>query len=101
MVRESGAWSWVEAFRRCSLLPAQVVAESAPSMHAKGRLVRGADADLVVLDPASITEQASYADGARPSRGIRHLFVAGQPVVRGGKLLTDAFPGQPVRGVPA
>jgi len=100
MVRETGAWSWVEAFRRCSLLPAAVVADVAPAMRAKGRLAVGADADLVVIDPAAITDRATYVDGAWPSTGIVHSFVAGQQVVRGGQLLTDAMPGRPIRGVP-
>ena len=51
MVRESGAWSWVEAFRRCSYLPARVLDGVAPAARGKGRLDPGSDADLVVLDP--------------------------------------------------
>ena len=101
MVRETGAWTWIEAFRRCSLLPAQVVAEVAPAMRDKGRLAPGADADVVVLDPSTIGEQASYTDSVRPSRGVRHLFVGGVPVVRDGTMLTDAFPGRAIRGTPA
>jgi cytosine/adenosine deaminase-related metal-dependent hydrolase len=101
MVRESSAWSWVEAFRRCSLLPAGVVAEVAPSMRNKRRLAPGADADVVVLDPSVVSEAATYADPVRPSRGVRHLLVAGRPVVHDGVLVADTFPGQPIRGVPA
>ena len=100
MVRESGAWSWVEAFRRCSYLPAQVLADTAPDMRRKGHLAAGADADIVVLDPEAITDRASYVDPARPSAGVRHLLVAGTFVVRNDQLQVDAFPGRAVRGVP-
>ncbi|MGW5701202.1 amidohydrolase family protein [Amycolatopsis japonica] len=100
MVRETGTWTWLEAFRRCSYLPARVLDEVSPAARAKGRLDVGADADIVVLDPATITDTASYFDPTRPSLGVRHLFVSGTPVVRDGRLLTDAFPGRPLRGEP-
>ncbi|MGV9295349.1 MULTISPECIES: amidohydrolase family protein [Amycolatopsis] len=100
MVREAGVWTWLEAFRRCSYLPARVLDEVAPGARTKGRLNVGADADIVVLDPATITDTATYFDATRPAVGVRHLFVAGTPVVRDGQLLTDAFPGQPLRGEP-
>ncbi len=98
MVRESGAWSWLEAFRRCSFLPARLLDDVAPAARRKGHLSAGADADIVVLDPDRITDTATYADPTRPSRGVRHLYVAGVPVVAGGKLDDEALPGKPLRG---
>jgi hypothetical protein len=98
MVRETGAWTWLEAFRRCSYLPARVLDDVAPAALRKGRLDVGADADLVVLDPRTITDAATYTDPTRPSVGVRHLFVAGVPVITDGELRQDALPGRPVRG---
>jgi cytosine/adenosine deaminase-related metal-dependent hydrolase len=100
MVRETAVWTWLEAFRRCSYLPARVLDQVAPGARAKGRLTVGADADIVVLDPATITDTATYFDPTRPAIGVRHLFVAGTPVVRDGRLLADALPGRPLRGEP-
>lgn len=100
MVRESGAWDWPEAFRRCAHLPARVLDEAAPGARAKGHLGVGADADIVVLDPVAITDCATYFDPTRPSVGVRHLFVGGVPVVSAGELQVDALPGQPLRGEP-
>ena len=97
MVVETGAWSWAEAFRRCSYLPAQVVAGFAASARGKGWLDVGADADLVVIDPATISDSATYVDPTRPSVGVRHLLVDGTFVVRDGALDVDAFPGRPIR----
>ena len=97
MVVETGAWSWAEAFRRCSYLPAQVVAGFAPSAGGKGWLGVGADADLVVIDPATISDSATYLDPTRPSVGVRHLLVDGTFVVRDGELDAEAFPGRPLR----
>jgi cytosine/adenosine deaminase-related metal-dependent hydrolase len=100
MVREQQAWTWLEAFRRCSYLPARVLDDVAPSMRTKGVLAAGADADIVVLEPERVTDQATYLDPTRPSLGVRHLFVGGTPVVRDGRLDVQARPGRPVRGEP-
>jgi cytosine/adenosine deaminase-related metal-dependent hydrolase len=98
MVREYGEWDWVEAFRRCSYLPARVLDATAPVMRRKGYLSAGADADLVVLDPTTITDNATTADPVRPSSGVRHLIVGGTFVIRDAELDVDAYPGRPVRG---
>lgn len=100
MVRESGAWTWLEALRRASFLPARVLDDVAPVMRGKGRLDVGADADVVVLDPSAITDNATYLDPCRPSSGIRHVMVNGEFVVRDGALQPNALPGRPVRGAP-
>lgn len=100
MVRETGAWTWLEAFRRCSYLPARVLDEVAPAARAKGHLGVGADADIVVLDPGRVTDAATYLDSTRPSQGIRHLLVAGTAVVRDGELQAGAYPGRALRGEP-
>jgi cytosine/adenosine deaminase-related metal-dependent hydrolase len=100
MVRETGAWSWGEAFRRCSYLPARVLDDIAPVARGKGHLGVGADADVVVLDPDAVTDNATYLDSVRPSSGVRQLLVGGTFVVRDGAVQTDALPGRPVRGEP-
>jgi cytosine/adenosine deaminase-related metal-dependent hydrolase len=100
MVRESHTWTWLEAFRRCAWLPARVLDEVAPAARAKGHLSPGADADVVVLDPSEVTDTATYLDPTSPSVGVRHLLVAGTPVVRDGVLVPDAYPGRALRGEP-
>ncbi len=100
MVLEHALWDWPEAFRRCSYLPARVLDEVAPAMRTKGRLEAGADADLVVLDPAAVTDHATATDPVRPSAGVRHLMVGGTFVIRDGDLDREAYPGRAVRGQP-
>jgi cytosine/adenosine deaminase-related metal-dependent hydrolase len=100
MVRDTGTWSWLEAFRRCAWLPARVLDDVAPAARSKGHLSVGADADVVVLDPVAVTDTATYLDPTSPSVGVRHLLVAGTPVVRDGLLVQDAYPGRPLRGEP-
>jgi N-acyl-D-aspartate/D-glutamate deacylase len=101
MVRETGTWTWLEAFRRCAYLPSRVVAGIAPDAERKGHLGIGADADIVVLDPERLTDNATFAAPTRTSTGVRHVLVHGEFVVHDGDLLTDAFPGRPLRGQPA
>ncbi|MDI6022092.1 amidohydrolase family protein [Leucobacter sp. UT-8R-CII-1-4] len=98
MVREYGVWDWVEVYRRCSYLPARVMDSTTPAFEAKGHLGIGADADITVIDPTRVTDQANYVDGTKPSIGFDEVLVAGQFVVRGGDIVIDAYPGKGLRG---
>jgi N-acyl-D-aspartate/D-glutamate deacylase len=96
----SGPLSLSEALAKCTLLPARVLEDRVPAMRRKGRLQSGSDADIVVFDPAAVTDRASYADSTRPSAGIRHVLVNGSFVVRDGAIVADALPGRPIRAEP-
>jgi N-acyl-D-aspartate/D-glutamate deacylase len=96
-LRRNGGLSLPEILAKCSLHPAMLLQERVPAMRRKGRLSEGSDADIVVFDPETITDQATYSDSTRPSTGIRHVLVNGTVVVRDGRLDTDAQPGRPVR----
>jgi cytosine/adenosine deaminase-related metal-dependent hydrolase len=96
-LRRNGALSLSEILAKCSLHPAVLLQDRVPAMRRKGRVSVGSDADIVVFDPATITDQATYADSTRPSTGIRHVLVNGTFVVRDGELDTNAQPGRPIR----
>jgi N-acyl-D-aspartate/D-glutamate deacylase len=66
-------------------------------MKRKGRLQIGCDADVVVFDPRSVTDQATYSESTRPSTGFKHVIVNGVPLIRDGVLDATALPGRPVR----
>jgi len=88
----------LEALRRMTFLPARVVESATPAMASKGRLSAGADADITVFDPATVTDQATYDEPTRPSTGIVHVLVGGEFVVRDGALRLGARPGRAIRG---
>jgi len=97
LVGES-AVSLAEFIRRASVLPAQVLEAATRGTARKGTLAVGADADVVVFDPAAFRDRATYEASTQTTAGARHLVVAGTPVIRDGALLVDARPGRPVRG---
>ena len=66
-------------------------------MTVKGRLQQGADADVVVFDLETLTDRAEFTAMNRPSEGVRHLIVSGQPVITDGVMDVAARPGKPVR----
>ncbi len=99
-VGAGGPLGLTETLRRSSLLPAQLLEAHVPAMRAKGRLQAGCDADVVVFDPATVTDQATYLQSTRPSAGITHVLVNGSFVVRDSALVADALPGRPVRAAP-
>jgi N-acyl-D-aspartate/D-glutamate deacylase len=99
-VGAGGPLGLIETLRRCSLLPAQLLGDRVPAMRRKGRMQPGCDADIVVFDPATVRDQATYAQSTRPSAGITHVLVNGTFVVRDAAIVPDALPGQPIRATP-
>jgi hypothetical protein len=97
-VRELGIIDLPEAIRRATLVPAEILRDLAPDMRRKGRIQVGADADLVVFDPATVSDRATYAAPVLTSSGISHVMVGGEMVVYDGRLRPDVRPGRPVRG---
>ncbi|MDF2233158.1 amidohydrolase family protein [Albimonas sp. CAU 1670] len=96
-VRERGVLSLNEAIRKISLMPAQTLEDSVPQMRSKGRLQVGMDADIVVFDPATIADRATFENSNRPAVGVQTVLVNGGVVVRDGELVLDAPHGRPIR----
>lgn len=67
------------------------------AMQERGRMQEGMVADIVVLEPETVTDNATYAKGTLPTTGIPFVIVNGVTVVRDSKVLPDVFPGEPIR----
>jgi hypothetical protein len=96
-VRQEKALSLMDALRKMSLMPAQRLERMSPAMRNKGRLRTGADADLVVFDPNTVIDQATYDKPDLPSEGIPYVVVEGVPVVDQGKVSEGVFPGKGIK----
>ncbi len=97
-VREKGALTLMDAIRKMSLMPAQVLERSTPDGRRKGRLQEGADADIVVFDAATIRDRSTFEKPMEPSTGVRYLVVGGTVLVDDGKIVPDVFPGRALVG---
>jgi N-acyl-D-glutamate deacylase len=96
-VRERQKVTLVEGLRRMTLIPAQILEESVPQMRQKGRLTVGADADIVVFDPATVSDRGTYIQPNQTAVGMRFVIVNGTPIVRDGVLVRAALPGRAIR----
>jgi N-acyl-D-glutamate deacylase len=96
-VRERGVISYMDAIRKASLFPATILEKSTPMMKKKGRIQAGADADIIVFDPETVAERATFKEPNQTSAGMKHVLVNGSFLIRDEQLDTDAFPGKPVR----
>jgi N-acyl-D-amino-acid deacylase len=63
----------------------------------RGLLWPGFAADLVLFDPDTVIDRATYEDGARFAAGVSHVWVNGRLVLDDGRL-TGATPGRSLRG---
>jgi N-acyl-D-glutamate deacylase len=96
-VRERGVISWIDAIRKASLNPAKILEKSTLQFKKKGRIQVGADADIIVFDPETVAEQATFQEPCQTTAGMKHVLVNGTFLIRDEQLDTEAFPGKPVR----
>ena len=90
-VRDQGVMSLEEAIRKMTSAVATRL-----SIADRGMLREGMFADVVIFDPATIIDRATYEQPHQIAEGIRHVFVNGVAVVSEGRH-TDATPGRAVR----
>jgi N-acyl-D-amino-acid deacylase len=90
-VSDVGLFGFEEAVRRMTSLPADRF-----GLAGRGRIAVGAFADLVVVDPATVADAATFADPKQPSRGIIAVYVNGRPVWTGAAA-TGERPGRVLR----
>ncbi|CAN5226047.1 D-aminoacylase [soil metagenome] len=91
-VREERVITLEEAIKRLTSLPATNL-----KLRRRGTLEPGYYADVVVFDPATIIDHATFEQPHQLATGVKHVFVNGTQVLRDGQH-TGATPGRVVRG---
>ena len=91
-VREEKKLTLEDAIRKFSALPA-----SRLRLADRGVIKQGMWADLVLFDPNTITDRATFENPNQLSEGMQFVLVNGVPVIENGKM-TDALPGKVIRG---
>ena len=91
-VREEKGLTLEDAIRKFSALPAQRM-----RLTDRGVLKEGMWADIVIFDPATIHDVATFENPNQLSQGMDYVLVNGTPVIDGGKM-TGARPGKVLRG---
>jgi dihydroorotase/N-acyl-D-amino-acid deacylase len=94
-VREDKLLPLEDAIRKMTALPAQKM-----RLADRGVLKSGMWADVVIFDPATVTDKATFAEPNQLSAGMDYVLVNGIPVVAAGKA-TGARPGRILRGAGA
>jgi N-acyl-D-amino-acid deacylase len=90
-VRERRIMPLQTAFRKMTSMPAGKL-----RLDGRGRLARGAFADIVVFNPATVADRATFEKPHQYPVGIPHVIVNGEAVIRDGEH-TGAHPGRVVR----
>jgi N-acyl-D-amino-acid deacylase len=91
-VREEKAITLQEAVRKLSGLPAKNL-----KLDRRGELKEGYFADIVVFDPDTVQDHATFVEPHQYATGMLHVFVNGEQVLKNGEH-TGATPGRVVRG---
>jgi N-acyl-D-aspartate/D-glutamate deacylase len=90
-VRQDSALTLVDAVRRMTSLPANIL-----HLRDRGRIAPGMKADLLIFDPEKLQDNATYEKPLQYSTGIDYMFVNGVAVIADGKQ-TKARPGSVIR----
>ena len=90
-VRELGVLPLHTAVHKMSLLPAERL-----GLGDRGRLEPGAVADIVVFDPDTIIDNATFSEPHQYATGVHHVLVAGEFVLKD-EAVTAARPGRILR----
>jgi dihydroorotase/N-acyl-D-amino-acid deacylase len=91
-VREEKVLTLEDAIRKFSALPAQRM-----RLTDRGVLKAGMWADVVIFDPATVHDRATFDNPNQLSEGMDYVLVNGVPVIEAGKM-TGALPGTVLRG---
>jgi hypothetical protein len=96
-VRDQQVLSLTDALAKMTIMPAKRFGARVPALQRKGRLQMGADADITIFDPATVTDMSTVDDPAQMARGVSYVLVSGQVVKEGDTLHRELRLGDPIK----
>lgn len=100
LTREKNLMPLMTAISKMSYQYADFLANNGvPQMANKGRIKKGADADITIFDPDTVRDNSTLDKGknALPTTGIPWVVVNGTVVVKDSRVLKGVYPGKPIR----
>ena len=95
-VREEKVLDLMPALAKATILPAQLTEKGAPIMRQKGRMQKGADADVTIFDPKTLLDLSTVENPGVESKGVKYVLISGQVVRNPNGNQTSVRPGLPI-----
>jgi N-acyl-D-amino-acid deacylase len=95
MVRERKELSILQAVEKCTIIPAKTF-----ELDNKGKIRKGADADIVIFDINKICDKAKFPDVGKPDakpEGIPYVIVNGEIIVKDNNIVEGVMPGKCIK----
>lgn len=96
--RDMGTLTLPDALAKMTILPARRLDRNVPALRRKGRLQRGADADITIFDPGKVADRSTVTDPSQPSVGIEWVLINGTVVKTPLGVDESLRMGQPITG---
>ena len=78
----SRGYTWPDALRKCTSLPAEMA-----KLPGKGHIEEGYDADFVIFDPGTLKDNATFAHELLPPTGIKWVVIGGRAALKDNEIL--------------
>ena len=98
-VREKKVLSLNDALGKMTILPAKRLEARSPQLARKGRIQRGADADVCVFDPDTVTDRSTVPHPVEYSGGIDWVVLGGHVVKNPQGVQKSEIHGAPIKSV--
>src|SRR5690606_37026634 len=90
-VRDKKALNFIDMLKKMTILPAKRL-----GLSNKGDIKAGMDADIVIFNPETIIDKATFTDPVEPPEGIEYVIIDGQIALKGKEIINNSL-GKSIR----